>query len=423
VSEIRAPKGTYDLLPAAAARRDDIVATAAAVFAAYGYRHVVTPEFEETGLFERGVGTATDVVRKEMYTFSDRGDRSLTLRPEGTAPVCRAYLEHGMHKLPQPVKLWYYAPMFRYERPQAGRFREHYQLGAEAIGSADPFVDAEIVGLLGQMLGELGVGGLRLLVNSMGDDVCRPPYVARLREYLTAHEAQLCPECRERVQLNPLRTFDCKQEACQAVLATAPHLVDHLCDDCREHFDTVQRLLARVGFEAQVDFRLVRGLDYYTRTTFEFQSDALDFAQSAVGGGGRYDGLIEQIGGPPTPGVGFGSGLERIALAMPDEGGGGEAIDAYLVCADEGARDDAFALAQRLRRELLLEVEMDFAGRSTKGQLKQAARTGAEVGVLLGLPDMPAGRVRLRLPAGMPDEEASLDDLVEWFKRFEARRP
>ncbi len=311
----RAPKGTYDLLPDEAAERDAVVAAAARVFSAYGYRHVVTPEFEETGLFERGVGEATDIVRKEMYTFQDKGDRSLTLRPEGTAPICRLYVEHGMHKLPQPVKVWYYCPMFRYEKPQAGRYREHYQIGAEAIGSEDPAVDAEVVLMLAAIFDELGVEGVTLNMNSMGDKACRPAYVEKLREYLRGREGELCGDCLERVDVNPLRTFDCKVETCRAVLDEAPRISDHLCPECREHFDRVLALVRAAGLEPNLDFRLVRGLDYYTRTTFEFNSDRLG-AQSGVGGGGRYDGLVEQIGGPPTPGVGWGSGLERIALAM-----------------------------------------------------------------------------------------------------------
>ena len=415
MSTPQAPKGTYDLLPEQAAVRDDIVATAAAVFAAYGYRHIVTPDFEDTALFERGVGAATDIVRKEMYTFSDRGDRSLTLRPEGTAPICRAYVEHGMHKWPQPVKLWYYAPMFRYERPQAGRYRQHYQLGAEAIGSSEALVDAEIVSLLAQLLDEVGVGGLRLLVNSMGDKDCRPAYVARLREYLSAHKDELCAECGERLQLNPLRTFDCKVESCQFLLDKAPRIVDHLCPDCREHFDKVLSLLTRAGLQPELDFRLVRGLDYYTRTTFEFQSAALEGAQNAVGGGGRYDGLVAEVGGADTPGVGFGAGLERITLALQDDQYGDNALDVYFVCHDETARDEAFVLAQRLRRELLLEVDLDLAARSAKGQLKQAQRTNADVAVQLGLPHLAAGQARLRLPGG-DEVDVPVADLVAWFK-------
>ena len=413
MSRPRAPKGTYDLLPDEAAARDAVVATAARVFGAHGYRRIVTPEFEETGLFERGVGEATDIVRKEMYTFQDKGGRSLTLRPEGTAPICRAYVEHGLHKWPQPVKVWYYCPMFRYERPQAGRFREHYQLGAEAIGSAEPAVDAEVIAMLAQLFAELGIDDLRLAVNSMGDAACRPAYVGRLREHLRERETELCRDCRERLELNPLRAFDCKVESCRAVLDEAPHIDEHLCPECRTHFDTVLALLRRVGLEPAIDFRLVRGLDYYTRTTFEFSSDRLG-AQSGVGGGGRYDGLVEQIGGPPTPGVGFGSGLERIALAM----GGGEAPvvapAAFVVAFADERRDDAFVLAEELRREGLA-VELDLAARSVRGQLKQAGRSGAPYAVLLGLDELAADTVRVKALAGGGEEDVPAAGLAAWL--------
>jgi histidyl-tRNA synthetase len=413
VSSPRAPKGTYDLLPDEAALRDHVVATAARVFGAHGYRRVVTPEFEETGLFERGVGEATDIVRKEMYTFEDKGGRSMTLRPEGTAPICRLYVEHGLHKWPQPVKLWYYCPMFRYERPQAGRYREHYQLGAEAIGSAAPEVDAEVIAMLAQLLAELGVEGLRLAVNSMGDAACRPAYVGLLRTYLREREGALCGDCRERLGLNPLRTFDCKVETCRAVLDEAPHLDEHLCPDCRAHFDAVLGLLRRVGLEPQLDFRLVRGLDYYTRTTFEFASDRLG-AQSGVGGGGRYDGLVEQIGGPPTPGVGFGSGLERIALAMGEAEVPPAHPAAFVVAFADERRGDAFVLAEELRRGGLA-VELDLAARSVKGQLKQADRSGASYAVLLGLEELPADAVRVRALAGGGEEDVPAAGVAAWL--------
>ncbi len=406
----RAPKGTYDLLPEEAAKRDAVVATAARVFAAYGYRHMVTPEFEETALFERGVGEATDIVRKEMYTFLDKGERSLTLRPEGTAPICRAYVEHGMHTWPQPVKVWYHCPMFRYERPQAGRYREHYQIGAEAIGSADPAVDAEVIALLAQIFAELGVEGVTLNMNSMGDRTCRPAYVELLRAYLGGREEELCGECRERIALNPLRTFDCKVESCRAVLDEAPRIVDHLCPDCREHFDTVLDLVRRAGLEPRLDFRLVRGLDYYTRTTFEFNSDRLG-AQSGVGGGGRYDGLVEQIGGAPTPGVGWGSGLERITLAMREQPLPGAAPGVFVVCFADEARADAFGLVQKLRRAGVA-AEMDLGGRSPKGQLKLAGRGGAARAVFMGLDELAPGTVRLRLMDGGGEEDVAVDDLV-----------
>jgi len=410
VSTPSAPKGTYDLLPDEAAERDAIVAVAARLFTTCGYRRIVTPEFEDTALFARGVGEATDIVRKEMYTFSDRGGRSLTLRPEGTAPVCRAYVEHGLHRWPQPVKLWYYAPMFRYERPQAGRYRQHYQLGVEALGSAEPAVDAEVVLLLADLFRELGVEGVRLHVNSMGDPACRPAYVARLRDYLRAHEADLCGDCRERLALNPLRTFDCKVEGCRAVLEGAPRLLDHLCDGCRAHHERVLALLRRAGLEPEPDFRLVRGLDYYTRTTFEFVSDRLG-AQSGVGGGGRYDGLVAEIGGPPTPGVGWGSGLERITLAMRAPLSRPWAPCAWVVSFADEARDEAFLLARRLRAAGLA-AELDLAGRSPKGQLRQAGRSGARAAVLVGLAELPAGTVRLRPLDGGEERDVAVDDLV-----------
>jgi len=410
VSAPRAPKGTYDLLPDEAARRDAMVSAAARLFAAYGYRRIVTPEFEETGLFERGVGEATDIVRKEMYTFVDKGERSLTLRPEGTAPICRAYVEHGLHKWPQPVKVWYYCPMFRYERPQAGRYREHYQFGVEAIGSADPAVDAEVIALLAALFAELGVEGARLNMNSMGDLACRPAYVDKLRGYLRGREGELCGDCLERLDLNPLRTFDCKVESCRAVLDEAPRIIDHLCADCREHFDAVLELVKRAGLEPHLDFRLVRGLDYYTRTTFEFNSDRLG-AQSGVGGGGRYDGLIEQIGGAPTPGVGWGSGLERIALAMRDQPLPSSAPDVYVVSFSDEARAAAFSVAQELRGAGLA-AELDLAGRSPKGQLKQAGRSGAKLAVLLGLDELGAGLVRLRTMAGGGEEDLAAAGLA-----------
>jgi len=409
VSSPRAPKGTYDLLPDEAAERDAVVAAAARVFAAYGYRHVVTPEFEETGLFERGVGEATDIVRKEMYTFTDKGDRSLTLRPEGTAPICRAYVEHGMHKLPQPVKLWYYCPMFRYEKPQAGRYREHYQIGAEAIGSADPAVDAEVVVMLAAIFTELGVEGVTLNMNSMGDAKCRPAYVEKLRDYLRGHEGELCGDCLERIDVNPLRAFDCKVESCRAVLDEAPRISDHLCQECREHFDAVLALIRAAGLEPTLDYRLVRGLDYYTRTTFEFNSDRLG-AQSGVGGGGRYDGLVEQLGGQPTPGVGWGSGLERIALAMREPLAVRASTGVYVVAFKDDVRPAAFAVAEGLRRAGV-PADLDLAGRSPKGQLKQAGRSGARFAVLLGLDELAEGAVRLKDMSGGGEEDVAAGDL------------
>ncbi len=410
MSALKAPKGTYDLLPDEAAQRDHVVAAAARVFSCYGYRRIVTPEFEETGLFQRGVGEATDIVRKEMYTFDDKGGRSMTLRPEGTAPVCRAYLEHGLHKWPQPVKLWYYCPMFRYERPQAGRYREHYQIGAETIGSPDPAVDAEVISLLAAIFAEVGVAGTRLNMNSMGDGSCRPGYVTLLRDYLRGREGELCGDCLARLELNPLRTFDCKVESCRAVLDEAPRIVDHLCPDCREHFATVLGLVEQTGLEPHLDFRLVRGLDYYTRTTFEFSSDRLG-SQSGVGGGGRYDGLIEQLGGPATPGVGWGSGLERITQVMRQEPPPPPPPGVFVVTADPGTRAAAFGLTQALRAAGIT-AELDLAERSVKGQLKHAGRVRAVYAVLVGDPEVPSGMVRLHAMAGREEQDVPAADLV-----------
>jgi histidyl-tRNA synthetase len=309
------------------------------------------------------------------------------------------------------VKLWYYCPMFRYERPQAGRFREHYQIGVEAIGSADPTVDAEVIALLAAIYTELGVDGVRLNMNSMGDAVCRPAYVEKLRGYLRDRQGELCGDCLARLELNPLRTFDCKVESCRAVLDEAPRIADHLCLACRAHFETVLGLVRRAGLEPHLDYRLVRGLDYYTRTTFEISSDKLG-AQSGVGGGGRYDGLIEQLGGPTTPGVGWGSGLERITQVMRPQPLPEARADVFLAAASEPARALAFGLAQDLRAAGFA-VEMDLAGRSLKGQLKHAGRLRATLAVIAGLDELGPETVRLHAMSGRGEEDVPVSRLVE----------
>jgi histidyl-tRNA synthetase len=410
--QFSAPKGTYDVLPDQQPVRRWVIATAEAVFARYGYRRIDTPAFEDTRLFHRGVGDSTDIVRKEMYTFEDLGGRSMTLRPEGTAPVCRAYVEHGMHTLPQPVKLYYHSPMFRYESPQSGRFRQHYQLGVEAFGSEAPELDAEVVGVLAALYRELGLSGIDLRLNSMGCGECRPGYAAALREYLQAAGETLCDECRERAQINPLRTFDCKVPGCKTALEGAPRLPDYLCPACAEHHSRVKACLAVQGIIFTEDHTLVRGMDYYTRTTFEFQSSLLG-AQSGIGGGGRYDDLVAAIGGPETPGVGFGTGVERILLAVARSAAEvptAPAPVAYLVSMVEGMRGEVFALAHEMRSRDVV-VELDYVGRSAKGQMKQAGRTGARFAVIIGEAEMAAGVVTLRdLTSGeekqMPRAEA-----------------
>ncbi|MBW3653228.1 MAG: histidine--tRNA ligase, partial [Actinobacteria bacterium] len=311
---LQVPRGTYDVLPQDAGARAALEATARRILEGAGYGRIETPTFEHTEVFARGVGESTDIVQKEMYTFDDGGGRSVTLRPEGTAPICRAYAEHGMHKLPQPVKLWYLSSFFRSEKPQQGRYRQFWQIGAEAIGSDDPAVDAELIVLLSTLLAELEVSGVRLRVGSLGTLAARHAYRERLQSHLRANADRLSEDVRSRIDLNPLRAFDSDHAGTRAVMADAPLLLDHLDAADAEHFAAVRELLLRAGVEHEVDPTLVRGLDYYTRTVFEFTSDALG-AQSGVAGGGRYDGLVELLGGPAAPGCGWAAGIERMLLA------------------------------------------------------------------------------------------------------------
>ncbi|HEV7808641.1 MAG TPA: histidine--tRNA ligase [Solirubrobacteraceae bacterium] len=373
--KVQVPRGTYDVLPEAADARAALEATARRVLEGAGYRRIETPTFEHTELFARGVGESTDIVQKEMYTFDDGGGRSVTLRPEGTAPICRAYAEHGMHKLPQPVKLWYLSSFFRKEKPQAGRYRQFWQVGAEALGSDDPAVDAEVILLLSTLLAELGVGGVRLRIASLGTLAARTAYREELQAYLRAHGDELSEEVRSRIDLNPLRAFDADHPGTRAVMQAAPLLLDRLDAEDAEHFATVRALLDRAGVDYEVDPTLVRGLDYYTRTVFEFTSEKLG-AQSALGGGGRYDGLVEMLGGPATPGCGFAAGIERMMLAAPTPPVAAPPVDLYVAFAGAPQRADAFAIASEARAARL-NSQLELAGRSRKGQLKQADRLGA----------------------------------------------
>jgi len=318
VKKLQAPRGTLDVLPQDARRRLKVIATADEVLSRAGYEPMETPVFEDTEVFARGVGESTDIVQKEMFTFEDKAGRSLTLRPEATAGICRAYIEHGMHKLAQPVKVWYAGPFFRHEAPQAGRFRQFTQIDAEAIGSDDPSLDAELILLLDEILELAGTGPRRLRLSSLGSRDTRAEYLEELKRFLRAREDELSEEVRARIDQNPLRAFDADHPGTQAVMKEAPLLLDRLAADDAEHFAAVRALLDMAGLEHELDPTLVRGLDYYTRTVFEFESDRLG-AQAALGGGGRYDGLIEELGGPPTPGVGFAAGIERILLALDEE--------------------------------------------------------------------------------------------------------
>ncbi len=398
--QIKAPRGTFDVLGEQAAVRTALEDRARSILEQAGYERIETPALEATELFARGVGGSTDIVQKEMYTLTDGSGRSLTLRPEGTAPVCRAYVEHGMHKRPQPVKLWYLSSFFRYERAQSGRYRQFWQVGAEALGSEDPALDAESIVLLGTLLEQAGVRQARLRLSSLGGKDSRERYRERLQAHLRVNEARLSEEVRERIELNPLRAFDSAHEGTVAVMSEAPRLLDELDAEDAEHFATVRELLDRAGVLYEVDPTLVRGLDYYTRTVFEFTSDALG-AQSGVGGGGRYDGLVEQLGGPATAGIGWAAGIERILLAGSPPPAGGHALDLYVGFADEGdpsslpVKAAAFVVLSEAR-SAGLRVVMELAGRSLKGQLGQADRLGARYVALVGqtetaLKDMQTG--------------------------------
>jgi histidyl-tRNA synthetase len=375
--------------------RERLEREAAAILARAGYERIETPAFEATELFARGVGEATDVVQKEMYTF-EHGE--FTLRPEGTAPVCRAYLEHGMHKLPQPVKLWYLSSFFRRERPQAGRFRQFWQVGAEAIGSDDPAVDAELILLLGELLEALGCRDVTLVIGSLGSPEARADYRAELQDYLRAHADELSAEVRERIDLNPLRAFDAKHPGTQRVMAGAPRLLERLPREDLDHFAAVRELLEDAGMAYAVETELVRGLDYYTRTLFEYRSGTLEAAQNALGGGGRYDRLMEQIGGPRTPGMGWAAGVERMLLAAPAQPVAPPPLDLFVAYAEPALRPAAFRLAADARRAGHA-VRLELGGRSLKGQLRQADRAGARYVAIVGddgtaLKDMESGEQR-----------------------------
>jgi histidyl-tRNA synthetase len=406
----QAPRGTHDVLPSDATWWS-VVRTLEEVTALYGWRRIQTPGFEDTALFARTAGAASDVVHKEMYTFADRSDRSLTLRPEGTAPICRAYVEHGMHREPQPVKAYTIAPMYRYSAPGRGRYREHWQLSVEAIGSADPALDAEIIQLYHELLRRLGVTKWELRLNSIGDANCRPRYVERLNEWLDAHADVLDDDARHKRATSPLQVFDVKSPLVREALESAPKIGESLCDSCREHFEEVRRQLDRYGVPYVLDATLVRGLDYYSRTTFEYLGPD-ENANSTICGGGRYDGLVEQIGGPPTPGIGFGAGIERLLLALENEGIAAEPprLDVFFVVADDAQRGRVLQALADVRRAGV-SADVDYAGRSFKGQMTQAGRTGARTVVIVRGDDAAIRR------EGHDEQVVGLDEVVATLTR------
>ncbi|MEV6155703.1 histidine--tRNA ligase [Nonomuraea sp. NPDC052129] len=412
----QAPKGTFDWLPP---RSEQVLAVREALVAPArlaGYGYIETPVFEDTQLFARGVGESTDIVSKEMYTFPDKAGRSLTLRPEGTASVVRAVLQHGLHNGQLPVKLWYSGSQFRYERSQKGRYRHFWQVGAEALGAEDPALDAEIIVLGAQGFAALGLTGVRLLINSLGDKTCRPAYRAALQEFLRGLD--LDADTRARIEINPLRVLDDKRPEVQAQLTGAPLVVDHLCAACKSYHEEVRGLLSAAGVAYEDDPRLVRGLDYYTRTTFEFVHDGLG-SQSAVGGGGRYDGLSEMLGGPPLPSVGWALGVDRTFLAMEAEGLIGEAapgrVQVYGVPLGDEARRRMFLLVTELR-QAGVSADLAYGGKGLKGAMKGADRSGARFALILGERDLAAQAVQLKDLTTAEQTEVPLAQVVDVLK-------
>jgi histidyl-tRNA synthetase len=408
--KISGVKGMNDLLPGDSARWQEMEAVARDVFALYGYREVRTPIVEHAQLFARGVGEATDIVNKEMYVFEDKGEELLALRPEGTAPTVRAFIEHGAY-VEGPQKWFYVGPMFRRERPQKGRYRQFHQIGCEAFGISEPLLDAEQIALADDYLARLGVRPT-LKINSVGDRSCRPAYLADLKAYLTGRKAELCGDCNDRIERNPLRVLDCKVESCQPVLEGAPRLVERLCPECAAHFEAVKGALDALGVTYRVDTRLVRGLDYYVRTAYEFTSDALG-AQSAVVGGGRYDALVETLGGPPTPGIGFALGEERLAMILEKLGRPApeRRPAVFFVSADATGAREGLRLAAELRRAGV-PCELDPRGGKMKAQFKQAERVGARYALVLGGNEVESGQAKLKDVATREETPVALGELL-----------
>lgn len=394
----KAPRGTSDILPKDQGYWRYIEEKASSLCQLYGYERIDTPVFEDARLFIRTIGPGTDIVEKETYSFEDRSGTPMTLRPEGTAPICRAYLEHGMHNRPQPVRLYYFASIFRYERPQKGRYRQHQQFGFEALGDGDPALDAEVIDMAWQFFDSLGLSGLSLLINSIGCKLCRPGYLKQLEGHYSQHVDRLCQDCKARLRRNPLRLLDCKKPSCQGVAQSAPRSIDHLCPQCQEHFDRVKSYLLLLGIPFEINHRLVRGLDYYTRTVFEIQPQGEEGAQSALGGGGRYDDLIEELGGKPTPAIGFAAGMERIVLSMKEQGIAPAAPSSrkvFVAYLGPGAKEEAVKLVATLHRAGIPAIS-GMGDRSLKAQLRHANALGAAYALILGEEEVKGGTVVLR---------------------------
>ena len=417
---MQALKGTHDILPEEVYKWDYMEGVIRDVCARYGYKEIRTPIIEATELFQRGIGDTTDVVTKEMYTFTDRGNRSVTLRPENTASAVRAYLEHKMYGDQQVHKMFYIGSMFRYDRPQAGRYREFHQFGLEVLGASSPLADAEVIAMACEIFHKLGLRDLDLHLNSIGDKNCRPAYRQKLIEFFEGKKDQLCDDCRERLYKNPLRILDCKEEGCKKASVGAPEITDYLCDDCHAKFEAVKHYLDGLGISYTVDPRLVRGLDYYTNTAFEIQYPPLG-AQSAVCGGGRYDGLVEEIGGPSTPGIGFAIGLERLLLALEMQ----NLIPApksqkrvYIAALGEDAVAEGFKIQEELRGLGVL-TDMDLQGRSLKGQMKQAGKLDSQFTVIIGSNELEKGAAAVKNMADGTQEDIPFAEVACYISKEE----
>lgn len=411
----QAPRGTFDILPREQGYWSYIKQKAVAISELYGYQRIDTPTFEDARLFARSIGEETDIVEKEMYTLEDRSGDKLTLRPEGTASVCRAYVEHGMHTLPQPVRLYYMAAIFRYERPQAGRYRQHHQFGVEALGDSDPALDAEVIDIAWQFYVNLGLHGLSLYLNSIGCNSCRPAYLDSLRAYYSQHRESLCPDCRRRLLRNPLRLLDCKRPSCIPLTEQAPRSIDYLCDECAQHFDQLERYLNLLNLPFVINHRLVRGFDYYTKTVFEIAPEGEMVAQATIGAGGRYDDLIAQLGGRPTPAIGFATGIERLVLNLKKQKVAVPVPPApavFIAYLGQEAKDEALKLASLLRKSGH-GVTLTFGDRSLKAQLKQANSTGTRYAVIIGEDEVRGGTVLLRDMGKGKQETIPLDKVAE----------
>lgn len=415
----KAPRGTFDILPEEHTYWEYVEEKAAFLCRLYGYQPLTTPIFEDAQVFTKTVAGGTDIVDKEMYIFEDKGGQELALRAEGTAPVCRAYLEHGLFNLPQPVKLYYIGPAFRYERPQSGRYRQHHQFGFEALGEADPALDAEVIDMAQHFFHSLGLSQFTVRLNSIGCRLCRPGYLEVLKQHYSGYADRLCPDCKVRAVKNPLRLLDCKQPSCQEIAGTAPKITEYLCPECQLHFQSVQRYLGVIRIPFEMNPRLVRGLDYYTRTVFEIEPRD-NGGQSTLGGGGRYDNLIEELGGKPTPGVGFASGLERIILNLKKQKADIPALpkpDVFVAYLEGGAKIEAMKLAAELRKAGIALV-MATGDKSLKGQMRQANSLGIPYAIILGEREISEHSVVLRDMKSGEQKTVSLAEIAGFFKRL-----